>query len=229
MITLGIDTATSACACALWDGAAGRLVAAHAEPLARGQAERLLPMIQELLARAGLGFGDIGRYGVTVGPGAFTGLRIGLAAARGLALAAGKPLVGVTGLEAAARGLDAERRRGHGVLVALDSRREDLYVQLFDDGARPLSPPQALMPADLPELAAASPGPLLLLGDAAPRALEALGGGATLIASDGTAEAAAVARIAAECPDPEARPADPLYIRPPDVTLPPGAAPGGGG
>ena len=224
MIALGIDTATSACACALWSAAERRVLAVRAEPLARGQAERLLPMVQELLDEAGLGFADIGRYGVTVGPGAFTGLRIGLAAARGLALAAGRPLVGVTGLEAAALGAGPERRRGRTVLVALDSRREDFYVQLFDEAASPLTEPASVLPADLPGLAASIAGPLLLLGDAAARAAEALGGAVPLevLPSDGAAEAAAVARLAAECADPAARPADPFYIRPPDVTLPSG-------
>ncbi|QJE74377.1 tRNA (adenosine(37)-N6)-threonylcarbamoyltransferase complex dimerization subunit type 1 TsaB [Aerophototrophica crusticola] len=129
MITLGIDTATSACACAVWSAGEGRALAVRAEAMTRGQAERLIPLVQETLAAAGLGFDAIGRYAAVVGPGTFTGLRIGLAAARGLALAADRPLLGVTSLEAAARGLDVGDRDGRTLLACIESRRDELFVQ----------------------------------------------------------------------------------------------------
>lgn len=226
MKTLGIDTANSVCAVAVW--ADGALVASVADRLARGQAERLLPMIADALAQAGLGHVDIDRYAVTVGPGAFTGLRVGLAAARGLALAGGKPLVGVTSLEAAA--LAARTAAGaveRPVLVVLDSRREDFYVQAFDARGTPLTAVLSLLPADIPAVAAAfavtGPGETGwgLLGDAADRVAASLPDAVPLVL-DAAAAAQAVARLAAGLTADRlaGHPADPLYIRPPDVSLP---------
>ena len=87
----------------------------------RGQSEILIPMVREVLAEAGTDFPSIDVFGVTVGPGAFTGLRIGLAAARGMALASGRPLVGVSTFEAVAYGVPPEELEGRRVLVAVES------------------------------------------------------------------------------------------------------------
>lgn len=227
MITLGLDTATSACAVALWDAASGRTLAVRAETMQRGLAEKLVPMVQATLADAGIGFADLSRIGVTVGPGTFTGLRVGLAAARGFALAAGCPLVGVTTLEAAAHGLDHAARNGRTVLAAIESRRDDLFLQPFAADLTPLGEPADVLPPDLPAYAAAHlpAGPLLIVGDAAARAGAALGaweGGMTIVETTGAAEAEATARIAAvqDAAGIIARIADPFYLRPPDVTLP---------
>ena len=227
MITLGLDTATSACAVALWDAASGRTLAVRAEAMQRGLAEKLVPMVQATLADAGIGFGHLSRIGVTVGPGTFTGLRVGLAAARGFALAAGCPLIGVTTLEAAVHGLTPAARAGRTLLAAIESRRDDLFVQPFAADLSPLGAPADLLPADLPAYAAAHliPGPLLIVGDAAARAGQALGtwGGAVeIVETTGAAEALAAAHIAAaqDVAGIAARPADPFYLRPPDVTLP---------
>jgi tRNA A37 threonylcarbamoyladenosine modification protein TsaB len=86
-----------------------RVLAARAEPMARGQAERLMPLLEEVLAEAGHVWGDLARIGVGVGPGNFTGIRIGVSAARGLALALDIPAIGVSGFEiiAEAEGSDA--------------------------------------------------------------------------------------------------------------------------
>lgn len=227
MITLGLDTATSACAVALWDTASGRTLAVRAEMMQRGLAEKLVPMVQATLDEAGIGFADLSRIGVTVGPGTFTGLRVGLAAARGFALAAGCPLVGVTTLEAAAHGVDGADRAGRTLLVAIESRRDDLFLQPFTADLAPLGEPADVLPPDLPAYAAAHlpPGPLLIVGDAAARAAQALGsweGGVSVVETTGASEALAVARIAAaqDAAEIAARIADPFYLRPPDVTLP---------
>ncbi len=227
MITLGLDTATSACAVALWDAASGSTLAVRAEQMQRGLAEKLVPMVNEVLADAGLTYGDIGRIGVTVGPGTFTGLRVGLAAARGFALAAGCPLVGVTTLEAAVAGLDPVRRPGRTLLAAIESRRDDLFLQAFTDGLDPLGDPADVLPADLPAWAARHlpAGPLLIVGDAAQRAADTLGtwpAPVQLVVTEGAAEALAAARIAAaqDAAGIAQRIADPFYLRPPDVTLP---------
>jgi tRNA threonylcarbamoyladenosine biosynthesis protein TsaB len=227
MITLGLDTATSACAVALWDAASGRTLAVRAEMMQRGLAEKLVPMVQETMAEAGIGFADLSRIGVTVGPGTFTGLRVGLAAARGFALAANCPLVGVTTLEAAVHGLDTDIRAGHTLLAAIESRRDDLFLQPFTADLKPLAEPADVLPADLPAYAAAHlpAGPLLIVGDAATRTAQALGiwnGAVVIQETAGAAEALATARIAAmqDGAGIAARIADPFYLRPPDVTLP---------
>lgn len=226
MITLGLDTATSACAVALWNADNASILAVRAELMPRGLAEHLVPMVQAVMASAGLGFGDIARIGVTIGPGTFTGLRIGLAAARGLALAADVPLVGVTSLEAAVTGLDPDQRRGHTLLACIESRRDDLFIQPFSHDLLALGLPADVLPADLPAHVAelGLHGPLLLVGDAVDRAAQALGAwpaDVRTITTSGGAEALAAARIAASlsAADLALRPADPFYLRPPDVTL----------
>ncbi len=124
------------------------MLARRVEPMERGQAERLLPLLEEMLAEAGAGWGDLDALAVCTGPGNFTGLRIGVAAARGLALALGRPAIGVTRLEALAEGAAGP------ALAAIDARRGAVYVQAFADGA-PLGPPE-LVAADA--LAARAPG-----------------------------------------------------------------------
>ena len=106
-LVLGFDTSAAHCAAALLLG--DRVLAMRAEPMARGQAERLMPLLEEVLAEAGHVWGDLARIGVGVGPGNFTGIRIGVSAARGLALALDIPAIGVSGFEiiAEAEGPDA--------------------------------------------------------------------------------------------------------------------------
>lgn len=96
MTTLAIDTSEQACSVAL--ACEGTVIDRASEIIGRGHAERLLPLIEERLAAAGRSYKDLERIAVTTGPGTFTGLRIGLSVARGLALQADIPCVGVTGL-----------------------------------------------------------------------------------------------------------------------------------
>ena len=100
MLTLALDTCLAACSAAL--DRDGQTVGWISEPMARGHQERLAPMVRDLMADCGVAFGDLDRIGVTVGPGSFTGLRVGLAFAKGLALALNRPCVGVGALEALA-------------------------------------------------------------------------------------------------------------------------------
>ncbi len=108
-------------------------------------------MLREVAAEAGIGLGAIDAFAVTVGPGSFTGIRIGLATARGLALAAGRPLIGLSTLEVLAAGVPESERDGP-ILAALDARRGRLYVQLFDRALRPLCEPHAASTDALPGL-----------------------------------------------------------------------------
>jgi tRNA threonylcarbamoyladenosine biosynthesis protein TsaB len=220
LFVLALDTATTGCSAALWrDGA----VRAHRfAVMARGQAEALPLMVREVMADGGGRFADLDAVAVTVGPGAFTGLRIGLATARGLALAAGVPVVGVTTLEAVAHGVAAEERAGRRLLTALDAKRRDLYAQVFDEDLAPLTPPGALLPSALPGLL--SDGPVAVAGDAAGEALEALlaaGREAHVVTASGVPDAAVVAALASARGLPaNPSPPSPLYLRPPDATVP---------
>ena len=129
----------------------------------RGHAEALMPMIVAVLADAGIGFPALGAVAVTIGPGSYTGIRVGLAAAKGIALARGIPLIGVTTLEAVARAA-RDQRPGAPVLVVLETKRADLYVQGFAADLAPLAPPLAIAPD-----AVRVPHGALIAGDGAPR------------------------------------------------------------
>lgn len=204
MIVLAVDTCLGACSAALVDGET--VCARRFEPMVRGHQERLAPMVAEVMAEAGLPFTAVDKVAATVGPGSFTGLRVGLAFAKGLALALGKPCVGVGSLEALAAGFSGR------VIACADARHAQLYWQTFYDG-RPLGP--------------AALGPI----EAIPNEADILTGpGAALLAP--RIEFASVIEQAA--PDPEAvarlamdsdAPPKPLYLRKPDAKLPGGIEP----
>jgi tRNA threonylcarbamoyladenosine biosynthesis protein TsaB len=191
-----------------------------------GQAEALLPLVDRTMREAGQIPAALDLVVATVGPGSFTGIRVGLAAARGITLATGARLLGVTSFDAVAVWAARDDRSETGyVLVALESRREDLYVQFFDPHGGPLREPAAIMPASFREAAAATIGanPLLIAGDAAQRAAAALGQRPdTAVLEDSALGAVGTLRAglrllrlgkAADAPWP-------LYLRPADVTLP---------
>lgn len=220
---LGLDSASGACSAALGDGTA---VAAHRfEAMHRGQAEALAPMIADVLADAHREARDVDAFAVTVGPGAFTGVRIGLSAARALALACAKPLIGVTTFAAVAEPWLGD----HGSIVSvIESRRDDFFFQLIDRATGTAGPPRAAHEADvLGHLH--SDGyqsePILLCGDGAARLMETniLRDLAVTVADgDGLPDARQVIAVAARqiaqdgLPDRRERP-QPLYLRPPDV------------
>lgn len=125
-IALGFDTSAAHCAAALLKG--GQVLAARHEDMDRGQAERLFPLLEELLAEVGLGWDDLDVIGVGVGPGNFTGIRVAVAAARGLALSLTIPAIGVSATEAAAHGLPRPCR------VLLPARGGQVIWQDFGTG-----------------------------------------------------------------------------------------------
>ena len=215
MIVLAIDASTSACSAALLRD--GRIAAHRLTAMARGQSEALLPMVAAVMAEAGQDFAGLDLIAATVGPGAFTGLRIGLAAARGLALASGRPLAGIATPLAVAAAVPAAERAGRVLVVALESRRDRPWVQLFDADLAPLTAVAALAPAEIE--AALAGRPALLAGDGAAALADTLPEAATAT-SPGWPDAAVVAALAAErWPHGDTLPAEPLYLRPPDVTL----------
>lgn len=215
MIILALDSATSACSAALWrDGA---VLARRFAQMERGQSEVLVPMVAEVMAEAGLSFGELDLLAVTVGPGAFTGIRIGLSAARALALAAGKKLAGIATPEAVAAAVPEAERQGRAVVVVLDSRREELWVQVFSPSLEAQGPVRALTPL---EVAALDLGAVVLAGDACDL-VAPLMKDAVLASSPGAPDAALVAALAARhWPAGTALPPEPLYLRDADVTLP---------
>jgi tRNA threonylcarbamoyladenosine biosynthesis protein TsaB len=208
MIVLGLDTCLSSCSVAVRDGE--RVLASAREVMARGHQERLAPMARDVMAEAGLAFDRLDRIAVTVGPGSFTGLRVGIAFAKGLAFALGKPAVGIGSLEAL-----AAQARGL-VFPAIDARRGQLYLQAFDDGAALMAPDAVTAEVAAARIAELSQGrPFTLVGSGA-ALLADFAPAAMIIAAEG-ADARAVARLAAaRTPGP----LKPLYLRAPDAKLP---------
>ena len=146
MIVLALDTAGVDCAAAVYDsgGKGDSVIWEVTETIGRGHAEHLMGVVDRALAKANVALAAIERVVVTVGPGSFTGIRIGVAAARGFALSLSIPAVGVTTLEvmaAAAR----ENSAGRSVLAAIDAKREEIYLQSFDADGAPLDEPRAVM------------------------------------------------------------------------------------
>lgn len=132
---LAIDTCFQSCSAAVGLFAGHELIrtVARFEPMQTGQAERIVPMVADVVADAGIEMADVGLVAVSVGPGSFTGTRIGLSAAKGLGLALGVPTAGVTSLQVIAVQLaQAGAADGREMCVAIDMGRDDIYVQIFD-------------------------------------------------------------------------------------------------
>ena len=161
MRILAIDTALEACAAAVLDTEQGKVIARESKAMTRGHAEALMPLIERVMIQSGGGFDSLDRFAVTVGPGSFTGLRVGIAAARGLALATGKPAVGLTTLSAFAAPLIAADDT-HPVVVAIDARHEHVYLQVFGPGGRTLVPPRVASLRDALRAATTSRGPRIV-------------------------------------------------------------------
>ncbi len=232
---LALDAAGAACSCAVWSE--GQIAARYFESMSRGQSERLVPMADEVMERAGLEYSQLDAIAVTLGPGGFTGVRIGLATARAFALALSRPVIGVTNFEAVAAAALQEECAGHSLVAVLDAKRADLYAQAFrmgDDFSAndqtqgfldPLTAPTALLPDELDTYL--PDGPLVLIGDAvevAGASLKAAGRQFKFSRGKGLTDASLVAALAAgrPLPDPELPSPGPLYLRAPDVTLPGG-------
>jgi tRNA threonylcarbamoyladenosine biosynthesis protein TsaB len=208
MIVLGLDTCLGACSVAVLDG--HRVLAHASEPMPRGHQERLAPMAQAVMAEAGVDFSDLRRVAATVGPGSFTGLRVGVAFAKGLASALSVPAVGVGALEALAA--EAE-----GLAAAvIDARRDQVYLQVFD-ARQALTAPEVtpLETAAVRRAQVSGERPLSLIGSAAPLLAAALPQ-ARVLTPEGC-DARHVARLGAGR---EVSPIRPLYLRAPDARLP---------
>lgn len=214
MNLLAVDTAANLCAVAVCDAATGRILADASEDIGRGHAERLMPMIDAVLRQAATPISAIGKIAVAVGPGSFTGIRVGVATARGLALALGVPAVGVSTLEI----LAADARKafpGREVLAAVDARRGEIYAQRFDAAGLALDEPRMTTLEALADELRRARLPLVA-GSAAPLLAAACGEDEIEIASaHATAPVAVLAGIGA-AREAGAPPA-PLYLRAPDA------------
>ena len=217
MRVLIVDTALGACtACVVEDG---RRLGLRSELMTKGHQERLAGMVRDAVAdaakEAGGGFEAIDRIGVTVGPGSFTGLRVGLAFAQGLGAALDRPVVGVSTLDALAASVDQAGL----VAAVIDARRGQVYARLFRDGA-PLGEAEALSLETARDriLAAAADAQPTLIGSGAALLAETfpeLAGAALHPLPAPTPEAVAALTLAA---DPATSPPQPLYLRAPDAT-----------
>lgn len=244
MIVLAVDTALTNCAVALvacaqdTDGGAASSDGAEGEPspaerssetraridvratetvaMARGHAEALLPMVARVMTAAGADFSGIDRIAVTVGPGSFTGLRVGISAARGLGLASGKPVVGVTTLAALAAPLAAEEGL-FPIISAIDARHGHVYFQVTGGRGTILIRPRAGAIAEA--VAASRFGACRLVGDAAALLAEnwpARTQPPAQVLSQSAPDIEWVARLGAAI-DPKRAPPKPLYLRAPDA------------
>jgi tRNA threonylcarbamoyladenosine biosynthesis protein TsaB len=164
MLILAIDTALDACAACVLDTDAAQLLAHESQAMKRGHAEALMPLIGRVITQSGIPFANLDRIAVTTGPGSFTGLRVGLSAARGIGLAAGKPIVGLTTLTAYAAPLVSETGE-HPIFSAIDARHDHVYYQVVSGNGGSLVRPRV---APIEEALAASRfGAPHLVGNAA--------------------------------------------------------------
>ena len=216
MRVLAIDTALEACSVAVLDTEHADLRAHESLPMQRGHAEALMPLIARVLDRVQLDFPAIDRIAVTTGPGSFTGLRVGIAAARGIALASGKPAIGLTTFAAfAAPFIAADDTLP--VVVAVDARHDHVYLQVFGPGGRTLVVPRIaplrealrVSSAGMPRVTGTAAAKLAALWPAGERA-------PTKVDQRGAPDINWVARLGAAASD-TGTPPKPLYLRPPDA------------
>lgn len=224
MICLAMDTASSVCAACLYDGGRDVVLAEKSEDIGKGHAERLMGIVSEVMAEAGIGYGDLTKIVTTIGPGSFTGIRVGVATARGFGLGLGIPVVGVSNLEGM---LDLTRKAisdgpsiRHGAII--DARRGKVYAILdFDSAFGPAEVPFIAETADFCEAVERSRLPggadILAIGCVDPEGVCAAVGAAHIEIVPLVAVPVNVfARLGAEF-DQDAHRPEPLYLRQPDA------------
>jgi len=216
MRILTIDTALPACSACVLDSDAAEPISSETLPMARGHAEALLPLLERVVAHAEGGFAVLDRVAVTVGPGSFTGIRVGLSAARAIAMARRIPVAGVSTLAALAAPviLDGEAAI---VVAAIDALHGSVYVTGYGSGGRTILSPRHSPVRDA--VRALGAGPLRITGSGAPMlAIEAwsMGLKAEVVGERIAPDIAYVARLGLAA-DPASAPARPLYLKAPDA------------
>ena len=212
MIILALDTSARLCSACLYDTESALPLGAHVEDIGRGHAERLFPVIETTLEKAGHAYDDLDRLAVCVGPGSFTGVRVGVAAARGLSLAMAIPLIGVSLFEALVQSVD----RSQPLLSVLDARRDEIYAQFFPQDSQPQSPRviavgEAAKWADRENAALIGSGVLPMR-----MAFENIVGRLPVLGESADVDCLTIARIAAGKTPTSHQPV-PLYLRAPDA------------
>jgi tRNA threonylcarbamoyladenosine biosynthesis protein TsaB len=213
MKLLALDTAANLCSAALLDVESSTLLSEVSHDIGKGHAEQLMAVLDETLRGSGHSISDIAKIAVSVGPGSFTGVRVGVSTARGLALALKCPVVGVSTLEALA--WDARQEApGRAVLSIIDARRDELYSQFFSEAGEPLSEPAVnALPAIMEKLQVM--GPVVLSGSGAVFVNAQLGQALEIASHRATGSAEAFARLGASRT--AAGVPSPLYLRGLDV------------
>jgi tRNA threonylcarbamoyladenosine biosynthesis protein TsaB len=219
MLILAIDTALDACAAGVLDTDAGKLIAQESQAMKRGHAEALMPLIARVIEQSGIGFAFLDRIAVTTGPGSFTGLRVGLSAARGIGLAANKPVIGLTTLSAFAAPVVSESGE-HPVMSAIDARHDQVYYQVVSGNGSSLIQPRV---APIEEALEASRfGAPHLVGNAAgilSQRWPAQAPAPFTVDEQSAPDIAWVAWLGAAV-SPDNAPARPFYLRAPDAKPP---------
>ena len=210
MIVLALDTAGTGCFAAVYDSGEDRLLASAGAVIGRGHAEQLMAFVDQALEASGKTLADIERIAVTIGPGSFTGIRVGVAAARGFALALGVPAVGISVLAALSEAA-RQAHPGRDVLAAMDAKRDELYCQRFKADGEAGSAPEILALDEARRIFAGFEG--VVCGSAAGLLVDA-----PLPDVPGTdaVDIGLVGRLGATA-DPHQEKPSPLYLRGPDV------------
>ena len=216
MRVLAIDTALEACSAAVLDTGRRGIAASETIAMARGHAEALMPLIARVMDIADVEFAALDRIAVTTGPGSFTGLRVGISATRGIALAAGKPAIGLSTLAGFAAPLIAEDDSTH-VVAVIDARHDNVYLQVFGTGGRTLVAPRIATLRDA--VRAAMTGPARIVGSAANLLAAAWPRGVDqpiAVEQCAAPDIGWIARLGAAATD-GSGPPKPLYLRAPDA------------
>jgi tRNA threonylcarbamoyl adenosine modification protein YeaZ len=216
MRLLAIDTALDACAACVFNTDGGKSLASESVTMTRGHAEALMPLVGRVMDKAGIAFSQLDRIAVTVGPGSFTGLRVGISAARGIALASGKPAVGISTLAAYAAPHIASEDAAQ-IVVAIDAKHANVYLQVFGSAGRTVLAPQIATVRDA--VRAAREGPARIVGSGAGLIGADWPAGETpplLVDPTGAPSIEWVARLGAAVRNTDVSP-KPLYLRAPDA------------
>jgi tRNA threonylcarbamoyladenosine biosynthesis protein TsaB len=219
---LAFDTAMSGCSVAVLDTVTGQAIS-ETKAMVRGQSELLVPMVDEIVAKAGITFQDLSLIVTTIGPGAFTGLRIGLSAARSFALALDIPVAGVTTTEVLAQKFFNDHKgKGGDLLVLIETKRTDLYFQPFDVAGHALEEAGVMPIAGLRDRFGART--LFVCGDGAARCKAELGAGWpsawNLVEGYNLPDVTIMAQLGVEQQKAGLlKPSTPLYLRDADVSV----------
>jgi tRNA threonylcarbamoyladenosine biosynthesis protein TsaB len=214
MKILALDTASSWCAAAIYDSGTDKVLAEASENIGKGHAEVLMEYIERVMMQSGIAMSELDRVAVNIGPGSFTGVRIGVSAARGFALALGRPAIGISAFDALASEV-ATSHPGHPVLVLLEAHRGEIYAQAFDADGSARCNPMVVSRDEALVLAQQQIDGTVLAGSAAATLNEMLAGTFSVARVEPTGQIGTYAKLSVMSEPGEAP--KPLYMRGPDV------------